>query len=175
MSLPTTMQEAAHELACTFELIAGMRPRVAINAIREQDGSRLVAVGFPGDEMIRAMQIEAFVVEKGDRIHHRSQQRNGLTVLAYYMVPKTAPAPTPTARVVHLSTVKPPRVVPGHERHRWLIKKLLRGQSTTCDKCGCVKKLTRDYETRYRPVGATLDTDMRPPCTGGKDSTSIKA
>jgi hypothetical protein len=177
MSLPTTMQEAAHELACTFELITGLRPRVAINAVREADGTRLIAVGFPGDEMIRAMQIEAFVVEKGDRIHHRSQRRNGLTVLAYYMVPKTAPTstPEPTSRVVHLSTVKPPHVVPGHERHRWLIKKLLRGQSTTCDKCGCVKTLTRDYETRFRPVGATLDTDMRPPCTGGQDSNSTKA
>jgi hypothetical protein len=77
--------------------------------------------------------------------------------------------------MVHLQTVKKPRVVPAGERHRWLIKKLMRGQSTTCDKCGCVKKLTRDYETRFRPVGATLDTDIRPPCTGGQDSTLTKA
>ena len=173
MSQPTTMQEAAYELSCTFELITGLRPRVALNATREADGSRLVAVGYPGDELVRAMQIEAFVVEKGDRIHHRSQQRNGLTVLAYYIMPRTAPAPrpTPTMGGFHLSTVKPPRVVPGHERHRWLIKKLLRGQSTTCDKCGCKKTLTRDYETRYHIVGAKFDTELRPDCTGVPPTT----
>lgn len=73
----------------------------------------------------------------------------------------------PGAGMVHLQTVKKARVVPGHQRHRWLLKKLLRGQSTSCDKCGCVKKLTREYETRYQPVGATLDTLLRPDCTGG--------
>lgn len=77
----------------------------------------------------------------------------------------------PGVGTVHLQTVNTARVVPGHERHRWLIKKLLRGQSTTCDKCGCKKTLTRDYETRYLPVGATLDTTMRPDCTGVPPTT----
>jgi hypothetical protein len=60
----------------------------------------------------------------------------------------------PGVGMVHLQTVKPARVVPDHERHKWLIKKLLGGQSTSCDKCGCVKTLRRDYEIRYRmPAG----------------------
>jgi hypothetical protein len=90
MNQPTTMQEAAHELACTFEVLTGRRPRVAINATREADGTRLIAVAYPGDELVRAMQIEAFLVEKGERILHRSQERNGQTILAYYLVPKVA-------------------------------------------------------------------------------------
>jgi hypothetical protein len=115
MNQPTTMQEAAHELACTFEVLTGRRPRVAINATREADGTRLIAVAYVGDELVRAMQIEAFLVEKGERILHRSQQRNGQTILAYYLVPKAAPA----MGGFHLSTVKPPRIVPASERHKW--------------------------------------------------------
>jgi hypothetical protein len=68
--------------------------------------------------------------------------------------------------LVHLTTAQVRRVVPNHERHRWLLKKLLPGQHTSCDKCGCVKTLTRRYETRYQPLGATFDTDVRPACTG---------
>jgi hypothetical protein len=161
MSTPTTLAEAAHELAAIFELLTGLRPRVAISPVREPDSSMLIAVGYPGDEMVRAMQIEAFAVEKGERILHRSQRRQGQTVLAYFKVSKPAPA----TGGYHLSTVKPPRVVPGPERHRWLIKKLLPGQSTTCDKCGCVKKLTRDYETRYQLPGQA-EVAERPACTG---------
>jgi hypothetical protein len=155
------MQEAAHELACTFELITGLRPRVAINATREADGTRLVAVGYPGDELERAMQIEAFVVDKGERIHHRSQKRGGLTVLAYYMVPKTAPA----TGGFHLSTVKPPRVVPADERHKWSGPAVRGGKAVTCQKCGCVKTYKRDYSTTYRMPDGPEVTE-RPACTG---------
>ena len=170
MSQPTTLQEAAYELSCTFELIAGLRPRVAINAVREADGSRLVAVGFQGDEMVRAMQIEAFVVEKGDRIHHRSQKRNGLTVLAYYMVPRKAsapaqPAPAPTMGGFHLSTVKPPRIVPADERHKWSGPALRGGKAVTCQRCSCVKTYKRDYSITYRMPDGPEVTE-RPACTG---------
>jgi hypothetical protein len=155
------MQEAAHELACTFEFITGLRPRVAINATREADGTRLIAVGYPGDEMLRAMQIEAFVVEKGDRIQHRSQQRNGLTVLSYHMVPKAAPA----MGGFHLSTVKPPRIVPAGERHKWSGPAVRGGKAVTCQRCGCVKRYCRDYSTTYRMPDGPEVTE-RPNCTG---------
>jgi hypothetical protein len=75
MSTPTTLAEAADELAAIFELLTGLRPRVVISPVREPDSSMLIAVGYPGDEMVRAMQIEAFAVEKGERILHRSQRR----------------------------------------------------------------------------------------------------
>jgi hypothetical protein len=83
-------------------------------------------------------------------------------VLAYFKVPKAALS----TGGYHLSTVKPPRVVPGPERHRWLNKKLLRGQSTTCDKCGCKRTYRRDYETEYLMPDLVLPTTQRPPCTG---------
>jgi hypothetical protein len=81
----------------------------------------------------------------------------------------------PGVGMVHLNTAKPRRVVPNHERHRWLIKKLLPGQRTSCDKCGCVKLLTRSHETRYLPVGSQLDTDIRPACTGVQRPTTATA
>lgn len=161
------MQEATYELACPFEVSAGVGPRVAINATCEADGTRLIAVGYPGDELVRAMQIEAFLVEKGERILHRSQQRNGMTVLSYYLVPKAAPA----TEGFRLSTVKLARVVPGRERHRWLLKKLLVGQSTSCDKCGCVKTLRCDYEIRYR-MHAGPELTERPACTGNSSPST---
>jgi hypothetical protein len=157
MSQPTTIDEAAQHLAITFEDITGMRPKVAIGSL-DENGCRLIAVGYPGDELVRAMQIEAFVVEKGERIQHRSQLRNGQTMLAYLMVPRAPQG-------FHLSTVKPARVVPAGERHKWLIKKLLWNQSTTCDKCGCKKTLRRDYTTVFQMPGGPELTE-RPACTG---------
>lgn len=71
----------------------------------------------------------------------------------------------PGVGTVHLQTVKKARVVPGNERHKWLLKQLLGGQSTTCDKCGCKKTLRRDYEIRYQLPGGP-ETTERPACTG---------
>jgi hypothetical protein len=68
----------------------------------------------------------------------------------------------------HLSTVKPARVVPGNERHRWNSKPNW-GESTTCNKCGCVKhrlKSYPDYTERYQLPGSTEMLAERPACTG---------
>jgi hypothetical protein len=107
------------------------------------------------------MQIEAFLVEKGERILHRSQQRNGQTILAYYLVPKAAPA----MGGFHLSTVKPPRIVPASERHKWSGPALRGGKAVTCQRCSCVKTYKRDYSTTYRMPGGPEVTE-RPACTG---------
>jgi len=71
----------------------------------------------------------------------------------------------------HLSLAKTPHVVPGPERHRWLLKKLLGGQSTTCEKCGCKKTLRRDYTTVFQLPGGPVLTE-RPACTGDSSSTA---
>jgi hypothetical protein len=71
----------------------------------------------------------------------------------------------PGVGLVHLRQVKPARVVPGNERHSWLIKKLLWKQSTTCDKCGCKKTLLRDYTTVFQMPGGPVLTE-RPACPG---------
>ena len=63
----------------------------------------------------------------------------------------------------HLSTVKPPRVVPAAERHKWSrIPK--RGQTAHCLKCGCVKCYRLSYETVYRLIGADDVLTERPAC-----------
>ena len=71
----------------------------------------------------------------------------------------------PGIGVVHFQDVKRAHVVPGNERHSWLIKKLMRGQSTTCNKCGCKRRYTREYDTYYQMVGEK-ETTIRPACTG---------
>lgn len=45
----------------------------------------VIAVGFRGDQMIAAMQVEAFVIENGDSIRFRSQIKDGNTILVYQM------------------------------------------------------------------------------------------
>lgn len=60
----------------------------------------------------------------------------------------------------HLNEVKPPRVVPGHERHKWKDKPGW-GQSTTCTKCGCIK--TIGYTDTYQMPGESPVTE-RPAC-----------
>ncbi len=72
----------------------------------------------------------------------------------------------PSIGTFHLNEAAPRRVVPGPERHSWASKRLLRGQSTTCTKCGCVRAYGRDYETRYQMPGQKFDSLERPPCTG---------
>ena len=69
--------------------------------------------------------------------------------------------------VVHFNEVTPPRVVPGHERHKWnRIPK--RGQTATCLKCGCAKCYRLDYNTVYRLAGTSDVLTERPACTGGQ-------
>lgn len=72
----------------------------------------------------------------------------------------------------HLNEVRPPRVVPGNERHKWDGKPGW-GEQTTCLKCGCVKRRKRtqpDYtETYHMPGGVELAE--RPACVGGASIT----
>lgn len=75
----------------------------------------------------------------------------------------------PGVGLVHLQTVTPARVVPGHERHSWDNKKVAWGETTTCTKCGCVKhrlKTQPDYTERYQLKGTTDLLPERPACTG---------
>jgi hypothetical protein len=69
--------------------------------------------------------------------------------------------------LVHFNEVKPPRVVPGHERHKWDGKPEW-GESATCVKCGCVKRRKKtypDWTETYQMPGAEEVTE-RPACTG---------
>ena len=71
----------------------------------------------------------------------------------------------PNIGTYHLQEVKPPRVVPAHERHKWS-RIPERGQTATCLKCGCQKCYRISYETVYRLAGTTEVLMERPPCTG---------
>ncbi|MFD2787960.1 hypothetical protein [Hymenobacter rubripertinctus] len=72
---------------------------------------------------------------------------------------------------MHLNEVKPPRVVPAHERHRWS-RVPVRGQAATCKRCGCQKCFRIDYETVYRLAGSTEILTERPPCNGSPKASS---
>lgn len=74
---------------------------------------------------------------------------------------------SPEIGTYHLNEVKPPRVVPGDERHKWAAK-ITYGQSTHCVKCGCVKHIPKGYdpETFQMPGGPIVNE--RPACTGTK-------
>jgi hypothetical protein len=71
----------------------------------------------------------------------------------------------PAIGTFHLNEAAPRRVVPCHERHKWDSKQV-RGQFSTCVKCGCTRMYNRDYSVYYRANAASLPTEMRPPCTG---------
>ena len=74
----------------------------------------------------------------------------------------------PGVGVVHFNEGKPPRVVPGPERHKWSRKLTERGQVATCLKCGCQKCYRYTYEVVFRRAGETQVLPERPPCTGSK-------
>lgn len=78
------LADAEQELAATFEILAGIRPKVTLLG-RDEKGRITVAVGYRGNELVAAMQIEAFVIEKGESIRHRSQLKDGNTVLVYHI------------------------------------------------------------------------------------------
>ncbi len=66
--------------------------------------------------------------------------------------------------LVHLNEIKPPRVVPGNERHRWDSKPGW-GEKATCVKCGCVKHRRKpEYIETYKMPGQQEITE-RPPCS----------
>ncbi|ARK08830.1 hypothetical protein A6C57_00090 [Fibrella sp. ES10-3-2-2] len=74
---------------------------------------------------------------------------------------------TPELGTFHLNEVKPPRVVPGNERHKW-DRKPAWGESATCTKCGCIKRRKRtqpDYTETYQMPGSG-EVSERPACTG---------
>ena len=79
-----SLADAEQELAATFEILAGIRPKVTLLG-RDEEGRIAVAVGYRGNELVAAMQVEAFVIEKGESIRHRSQLKDGNTVLVYQM------------------------------------------------------------------------------------------
>lgn len=70
----------------------------------------------------------------------------------------------PGIGTVHLQTVKPARVVPAHERHRWDAKPGW-GETATCTKCGCMKiRKKPEYQEYYRQPGTLELLTERPNC-----------
>jgi hypothetical protein len=67
---------------------------------------------------------------------------------------------------VHLNEAKPPRIVPTNERHKWASKPGW-GESTTCTKCGCIKRRKKtkpDYTETYQMLDGS-EVHERPACT----------
>lgn len=87
MKQPQNIGEAEKEFGIAFKLIAGLEPKVTIVG-RDTQQRLVVAIHYQGEELVRAMQIEAFVVEQGDSILHRSQFADGKTVLVYRSEPR---------------------------------------------------------------------------------------
>jgi hypothetical protein len=85
MKSPQNLAYAEQELAATFELIAGRRPTVLILPTRDEKGRVVVSVGYRGDHLVEAMQIEAFITQRGESVRYRSQLKEGNTVLVYNM------------------------------------------------------------------------------------------
>lgn len=74
---------------------------------------------------------------------------------------------SPDIGTYHLNEAKPPRVVPQHEKHKWAGKPAW-GESTTCVRCGCVKRRLKtlpDYTETYQMPGGEVLSE-RPACTG---------
>ncbi|MCX6216580.1 hypothetical protein [Spirosoma sp.] len=77
--------------------------------------------------------------------------------MAFYHSPETG--------TYHLNEVKPARVVPGNERHKWDNKPEW-GQKATCIKCGCIKSRNKpEYTETYR-MPNSKETTERPACNG---------
>lgn len=81
----------------------------------------------------------------------------------------------PGVGLVHLQTVKPARVVPASERHRWSATAVRGGKPVTCNKCGCKKSYLRDYRTMYLMPGGRQLTEGRPACTGTPSTPTATA
>lgn len=84
MKQPQNIAEAENQLAEAFEIITGPGPRPKVTVVARDEKQRLVvAVCYRGNELVRSMQVEAFIVEQGDSIRHRSQLKDGNTILVY--------------------------------------------------------------------------------------------
>lgn len=90
MKQPRTIREIEQELAATFGQITGLQPTVQVVG-KDAQQRVVVAVHYPGDELIKGMQLEAFIVSRGDSILHRSQRKEGNTVMVYRTEPKNRP------------------------------------------------------------------------------------
>ena len=87
MKPPQNIAEAEKEFGAAFVIIAGLEPKVTI--VGWDAAQRMVvAIHYQGDELVRAMQLEAFIVEKGDSIIHRSQVTDGKTVMVFRVEPR---------------------------------------------------------------------------------------
>jgi hypothetical protein len=69
----------------------------------------------------------------------------------------------PGIGVVHLNLAKPARVVPGNLRHKWDVKPAPRVTST-CLKCGVVRKINSDWSETYKVLGDAQLWTVRPDC-----------
>lgn len=89
MKEPETLDEAADGLAETFRLITQpqIKPKVTLMGRDKQDRV-VIAVGFRGNQLVAAMQVEAFIIENGDSVRFRSQLKDGHTILVYNMEKK---------------------------------------------------------------------------------------
>lgn len=73
----------------------------------------------------------------------------------------------PVMGFYHVNEAKPRKQVPNNERHKWN-RKPIWGESATCLKCGCIKRMKRtlpDYTETYQMPGAD-EVSVRPACTG---------
>lgn len=83
MKPPINIQGAAHELAITFRnLVQGPLP-VVVFLGHDENGRPTMLVGYYGDELVRCVQLEAFVIDNGDIIHQSSKHANGRTFFIY--------------------------------------------------------------------------------------------
>ena len=87
MNQPFNLDSAASFLAKTFDDYAGGKSRVAFLG-HDPKGRMMVAVAWEGDELVTAMQVEAFLVKQGETIVQRSQKHGSTTLLAYKMKPQ---------------------------------------------------------------------------------------
>ena len=78
----------------------------------------------------------------------------------------------PGIGTVHFNEAKPPKVVPGNERHRWDAKPGW-GESTTCTRCGCVKTRKKPEYIETYQVPGRAETTERPACSGQSPPTPL--
>jgi hypothetical protein len=88
MKTPTNLQEAAHELAVTFRnLVLGPLP-VVVFLGHDEHCRPTILVGYYGNELVRCVELEAWVIERGDIIHQRSKHANGRSFFIYCLAKK---------------------------------------------------------------------------------------
>jgi hypothetical protein len=84
MKEPQNIADAENQLAEAFQIVTGPGPRPKVTVVARDEKQRVViAVCYRGNELVRAMQVESFIVEQGDSVRHRSQLKDGNTILVY--------------------------------------------------------------------------------------------